>query len=313
MGCTSSSDKAPLGLSSSSSNNSAKKLDLSPDAKAAMVTNGWDKGYVAFGFTASESCVKIGVGLPIANKKDVKWVTVSFDDSPLEQIPKDFDPNMMAPGSKQKIGVRSELFSLITSGVSHMPALAIDGDMYMGSDAILKMLALEAGVPTKVTELIDHSINNSDTIFEGLKHWGWAGMHASQNYGMVNKKNYIDYGQGKKDEAWERRVTNEIKTFMNKLEDTLADKSEINGFFVGDSLSLADASLINWVQSLEGVAGLDVKKHYPNCYTNWELTKASPPPGSLHFIYGFPVFCGYVSAANKEARDAGFDINKYWE
>lgn len=291
----------------------ATKLLLPPESKAALAEHGWDKGTVAFGFTASESSVKLAVALHILGMSDVTWVTVSFDDSPLQDIPEGFDPNMMTPGSKQKIGVKSELYKLITGNIGHMPALAINGDMYLESDQILKMLALKNDCSSEVINLIDYSILYQEKIFEALKHWGWSGMHAAQNYSMVNKANYIDYGEGKKDEAWEKEITDVIKDFMSKLEKTLADKSNINGFWVGDSLTLADASLINWVQSLEGVAGLDVKKNYPSCYANWEKVKSSPPEGSLHFIYGFPVFCGFVAQANKDARTNGFDINKYWE
>jgi len=162
-------------------------------------------------------------------------------------------------------------------------------------------------------ELIDLSLKHTDDVFEALKHWGWAGLHSSQDYAMVNKKNYIAYGNGKKSEEWEKEKTDSIKTLMSGLEGILASKPDVNGFFIGDSLTLADAALINWVQSLEGVSGLDVKQFYPKSYQNWELVKANPPEGSLHFIYGFPVFCGYVAAANKDAREAGFDINKYFE
>jgi len=294
-----------------------ESLNLSQEAKNALVSHGWDKGYVAFGFSASESTAKVAISLPIAGVKDVTWVTTSFDDSPLEDIPEDFDPNMMTPGSKQKLGVKSELFSLITGGYSLMPCLAIDGEMFTKSDAIVRMLAddtMDDSDPNKkkVLELIDLSIKYSDDIFEALKHWGWTGLHSAQDYAMVDKKNYIEYGNGNKSEEWEKKKTDAIKSLMDKLEETLAAKPEVNGFFIGDSLTLADAALINWVQSLEGVTGLDVKKHYPKCYQNWELVKANPPEGSLHFIYGFPVFCGYVLAANKDAREAGFDINKYF-
>ena len=295
-----------------------KSVILSAEGKKALASNGWDKGYVAFGFSASESTAKVATGLPIAGIKDVKWITTSFDDSPLEDIPEDFDPNMMTPGSKQKLGVKSELFSLITGGHALMPCLAIDGEMYTGSDSIVKLLAVDTmddSDPQKkeVLELIDLSIKYADVIFEALKHWGWTGLHSAQDYAMVNKKNYIAYGKGNKSAEWEKETTDGIKALMGKLEETLAAKPEVNGFFVGDSLTLADSALINWVQSLEGVTGLDVKKYYPKCYQNWELVKANPPEGSLHFIYGFPVFCGYVAATNKDAREAGFDINKYFE
>ena len=42
-------------------------------------------------------------------------------------IPEDFDQNMMTPGSTQKVGVKSKLFSLITGGIATMPALSING------------------------------------------------------------------------------------------------------------------------------------------------------------------------------------------
>ena len=253
------------------------------------------------------------MGLPIAGISDVKWVTVSFDGSDLEDIPEGFDPNMMTPGSTQKLGVKSDLFKLITGGSSSMPALAIDGEMHIESDEILKMIAQQKGVASEILALIDLSVKNNNSIFEALKHWGWSGLHASQEYAMVSKEHYLEFGQGNKSEEWEKQSTDLIKTFMSKQEQVLAAKSEINSFFVGDKLIVADASLFNWVQSLEGVAGLDVKSYYPKCYENWEKVKANPPAGSQHFIYGFPVFCGYVAYANKEAREAGFDINKYWK
>jgi len=287
-------------------------VNMSPEAKAAMVANGWDKGYVAFGFTASEATVKVATALPQV-QENVKWVTVSFDDTTVMDIPKDFDQNMMTPGSTQILGVKSELYSLITDGVACMPALAIDGQMYNGSEQIVKMLAIVNKSSKEVMDLVELSLNNNDKLLQACKHFGWCGMHKYQNYAMVNKDHYVNYGNGVKDETWEKNVADVIKAFFGKLEAVLAAKPKINGFFVGDSQTLADASLINWVQSFEGVCGLDVKKHYPLCYANWELVKATPPSGSLPFIYGFPVFCGYVTDANKDARLAGFDINKYWE
>jgi len=293
---------------------SVNKSSLSPEGKAALVEHGWDKGYVAFGFSASETTVKVATALSLTGI-DVQWVTVSFDGSDLEDIPEDFDPNMITPGSKQKLGVKSELFSLITGGKPMMPALAIDGVVYTESEGIVKMLAEKEEISDKEknVELIELSAKYNEPIFQALKHWGWAGLHAYQNYSMVNKEHYVSYGQGNQTEEWEKEKTDAIKEFMGALEEILKAKPKVNGFFIGDSRSFADAALINWVQSLEGVAGLDVKKYYPNCHENWGIIKASPPDGSAHFIYGFPVFCGYVTQANQHAREAGFDINKYWE
>jgi len=306
-----------MGCGSSAPKDAAKepglqKLTLSPEAQSALVEHGWDKGYVAFGFTASEATCKLAVGLPIA-KIDAKWVTISFDDSNLEPIPEGFDPNFMSPKSEKKMGVKCDLFSKITNGAASMPALAINGEMYLGSDAILKMLAVKANAPKEVIDLIGLSIQHQEAIFEALKHWGWCAMHEYQNYAMVNKEHYQGYGKGNKDEAWEKKVTDEIKTFMSKLEAVLAERKEVTGYYVGDSLTLADASLFNWVQSLEGVTALDVKKYYPKVHANWEKIKEMAPDGSAHFIHGFPVFCGYVTQANQQLREDGFDINKYWK
>ena len=44
----------------------------------------------------------------------------------------------------------------------------------------------------------------------------------------------------------------------------------------------------------------------------WTKLKESRPKGSERFILGFPTLCEYASAANKAAREGGFDINKYW-
>lgn len=300
-------------MGSKASKTPSTKVELTKEAKEALAANGWDKGYVAFGFVASESVAKVAVGLGIAGIPDVKWVTVSFDDSELADIPEDFDPNFMSPGSTQKLGVKSELYKLITGGKAAMPALCIDGEMHMESVGILKMLAIEKGASKEVMELIDLSLNNDENNLQALKHWGWAGLHAAQNYAMVNKSHYLGFGKDNKTEAWEKDCTDKIKVFMDKQEEILAAKSEVNGCFYGDIMTLGDAALLNWVQSFEGVTGLDVKKYYPKCYANWEKIKENPPAGSQHFIYGFPVFCGYVAAANKDLREAGFDINKYWE
>jgi len=265
---------------------------------------------VAFGLSASESTTKIATALPILGK-EATWITLSFDDAPLAGV-EGRDPNTITPGSVAAMGVKSDEWKLLSGGRSCMPALAIDGQVYMDADEIVKMLAVMSNAPAEVLDLIDHSRANTHELLEALKHWGWCAMHASQGYAMVNKDHYDTLGQGNQSSSWETAKADLIKAFLGKLEATLAAKPSINGFYVGDSLTLADASLINWPLSLSGVAGLNVELEYPKLWKHWQLVQASPPKGSEPFIFGFPMFCGYVAAANKAGREAGFDINKYW-
>ena len=261
------------------------KINMSEEAKTAMAENGWDTGMVAFGFTVSEATVKLATGLPVAaadkqDDDDVTWVSVSFDDSPLGST-EGMGADTVTPGAKHSLGVKSELYSTITGGACAMPTLAINGQMYTESDQLLLLLAKQnKDTPKEVTDLIQLSIDHSDNNFQVLKHWGWAAFHKGSGYAMVTADHYTPYGQGAsdKDDEWETNVTDKVKTFFDKLESVLAaNKKEVDGFYVGDSMTLADCVLINWPQSFSGVTGLDVAKYYPKVHANFEMLKANPP------------------------------------
>lgn len=127
-----------------------------------------------------------------------------------------------------------------------MPALAIDGEVYVESELIVKKLAVESGASAEVLELIDLSATNCDRMLEATKHWGWSGLHKSMKYTMVNEAHYSEYGEGNKSAEWESETCAIVDGFMRTLEAKLSAKSELNGYFVGDSMTLADCSLINW-------------------------------------------------------------------
>jgi len=300
-----------MGCGSSSPAFKATKVTMTPEIKTAMKENGWDTGIVAFGNLASESCCTVAIALSIA-KKDVRWVSMTFDDQAPQDMPEDYDENFKCPNSNQVIGVKDPTYSLICGGVPLMPAVAIDGQMYLESTEIIRMLADMTFAPQKVKDLIDAAIKFNKVFLETVKHWGWAAMHAGNNYAMVNKENYTDFGKGNKDEEWERRSTNLVKAFLENLEVELDKKPEINGYFVGNTLTMADAALFNVVQSLELIAGLKVKDHYPKLYANWEMLKATEPENSKQYLTAFPYFAQMCSQANKEPRANGFDINNYW-
>ena len=280
------------------------EVELTAEARELLIKKGWDKGFVGFGFTASESTVRLAVAFNVLGKP-CTWVMLSFDDKPLRNTA-DEDPNMITPGATEMMGVKSDTWKLLSGGRSCMPALCVDGSMFTEASEIVKMLAIQQNAPPEVLELIELSRTSTPILSEVLKHFGWSALHASTGYAMCTKEHYDAFGEGKKDAAWEKAKTDQVKAFFSKLEGILADKPAINGCYVGD------AALLNWPLSFSDVAGLNVSAEYPKLWENWTKLKESRPKGSERFILGFPTLCEYASAANKAAREGGFDINKYW-
>jgi len=286
------------------------KVNMSEEAKAAMTEHGWDTGVVAFGYALSEAAVKLTTASEVSSK-DFTWISVSFDDSPLVSTD-DMEADKYTTGAKQSLGVQSELYKIITDGASVMPVLAIDGQMYTESDQIVLMLAEQDDAPKEVIDLIQLAIDTSEENCQALKHWGWSDFHKSIGYAMVNEDHYSSYGQGTQDAEWEEDVIKSVKAFFDKLESVLAEKDSVNGYYVGDSLTFADCALLNVPQSLSGVTGLDLAKHYPKVQANFDAIKANPPAMSQQFLFGVPFFYPMITGGNKEAREDGHDINKYW-
>lgn len=260
-----------------------------------LADNRWDKGLVMFGSPASEATVKVMSALVLLNKEYTS-VEISFNDNPLED---------------NKMGVKSKEWELLSAGYCKMPALCIDGVMYVGSVKIVKMLAEQNNVSTEVMNLIDFVDVNDTKLLEAAKHWGWSGLHESNGYALANKDHYDSYGLGKKDEVWEKDAANVVKAFLDKLEALLGTKREINGFYVGDEFTLADCVLCNWPVSLGGIIGIDMEKRYPKVQANYLKLKEYGQEGMKIHFEQFPGFVGYIQGAMKEKREGGFDINKY--
>ena len=271
-------------------------IEQSDEAKKLMAARGWDKGFVVFGAGASEATVKVLTTVCLLKGNDFKHVDVSFDDAAL--------------GEEDKLGVKTDTWKSLTAGRSNMPAIAIDGVMYMESELICRKLAKESGASTEVLEMIDLSLASSERMINAVKHWAWSGLHASMGYAIVNKDHYTSFGQGTQTEAWEKESGQVIDTFMKALETKLAAKPALNGYFVGDSMTVADCVLINWYLTLGCIGALDIESRYPKFCENWQLLKAKAPAGAQWHYEHFPGFGGYAANANKDARAAGFDINK---
>lgn len=208
------------------------------------------------------------------------------------------------------MGVKSNDWKLLSGGYSCMPALCVDGVMYMESVQIVQMLAVQEKTSKEVMDLIEFVAANDGKMLEAAKHWGWHGFHDSMGFAIANKEHYSSYGKGNKDEAWEKETAAAVKAFLEKLEAVLAARKEINGYYVGDGLTLADCVLCNWPLTLGGVAGVDIEKKFPKVQANYAKLKELNPPGMQVHLEHFPGFVGGVQGANKEKREAGFDINK---
>jgi len=287
---------AALGAAPAAVGTTPQIIKQSDEAKALMKARGWDTGYVVFGAGPSEATVRVLTAVALVKKADYKQVEISFDDTKL--------------GDEPKMGVKSDEWKLLSAGVSKMPALAIDGVLMMGSTEIVKKLAMDTGAPAEVMELIDLSAAASDRIIDGVKHWGWSALHASTGYAMVNQEHYTAFGEGQQTAEWEKETCRVLDKFMKCLEGKLAAKPAVNGFFVGNALTLADCALINWYLTLAAITGLDVDSRYPKFAENFKKLKEINPPGASHHFEHFPGFGQYCAGANKEARERGFDINK---
>lgn len=193
-----------------------------------------------------------------------------------------------------------------------MPGLCIDGVMYVESVRIVKMLADKYGASPEEMELINLVDMYDATILEAAKHWGWCGLHASNDWALVNKEHYFSYGIGSRDGAWERDTAQNVRGFLERLEAQLGARQEINGYYLGNQLTLADCVLVNAPFTLGGVAGVNLEQNYPLVHANHMKLREINPPGMEAHFEQFPTYVGYVQGANAENRAQGFDINQYW-
>jgi len=249
-------------------------------------------------------------------KGNVQWVDLTFDKKPLSE-----------KNGKKSMGVNSDMWLTLSDSKGFMPAIAIDGKIMMDAYAIVQHLwsqypdtSLSDEEKQKVEALLELNTQQSERLLQVLKHWGWAAMNGK-------KKNYLEFGYGKKDLGWEQDSVKVVDDFFRQLEDSLKAKKEKNGsldgFFVGNKMTLADCALINWAQSFKLVIGLNVPKRYPLVWETHELMKKTAPAGSKDFYGTFPMFGMFIGALNARNRGScccclcgkGFYIEnqKYWE
>jgi len=287
-----------------------------------MAEKGWDKGIVVFGMLASEATVKVATALNLLQQQDnfsyknnVQWVDLSFDTKPFSE-----------KKGKKSMGVNSDMWMTLSGNKGYMPALAVDGQLMLDAYSILAYLwdqfpdqSLSGDEQKQVQDLLSLNSKQTERLLQTLKHWGWAAMQGK-------KKNYIEFGYGKKDLSWEQDSVKVVDDFFRQLEDKLKEKKEsggLDGFFVGNKMTLADCALINWAQSFKLVIGLNVPKRYPLVWENHELMKKKAPAGSKDFYGTFPMFAKVVGVLNARNRGSGccclcgkgFNIEnqKYWD
>ena len=116
---------------------------LSAEAQAIFDKQGWGKGLTLFCQPVSEASVKIVTALNLltASKNSFpdsfNLVIVNFNDEALGEN----EQHVGMSGKALSLGVKSAEYAAITGGHSKMPALALDGVLYIESDQIVKMLA----------------------------------------------------------------------------------------------------------------------------------------------------------------------------
>jgi len=287
-----------------------------------MREKGWDKGIVVFGALASESTVKVSTAVELLQQQEgfpykgnVQWVDLSFDTKPFSE-----------KNGKTSMGVNSDMWLTLSGGKGFMPAIAIDGYMMLDAYVIVQHLwsqfpdqSLIDEEQQEVQTLLDLNSQQTERLLQALKHWGWAAMNGK-------KKNYLEFGYSKKDLGWEQDSAKVVDDFFRQLENTLKAKKEsdgLNGFFVGNKMTLADCAMINWAASFKLVIGLNVPKRYPLVWENHELMKKKAPAGSKDFYGTFPMYAKVVGALNARNRGSGccclcgkgfkIENQKYWE
>ena len=92
------------------------------ECKTLLKEQGWDQGVVFFGNPASENSVRMLTMLEYLKAKGkipgYKLVTIDFNAAPFD-------------ATKAYMGKESPEWQTLTSGLTYMPGVAIDGTMYM--------------------------------------------------------------------------------------------------------------------------------------------------------------------------------------
>ncbi|CAB9504335.1 expressed unknown protein [Seminavis robusta] len=284
------------------------------DKSKIMADNGWDKGFVYFGHPATETTVKVVTAVQFLTTQDnfpfkkedgtLKHVILNFDDKP---IAKDDEKNEVS------LGIDSAEYKCVSGGRTFMPAVAIDGEMFFESGEIVKMLhekypdsTLTPEEKKQVDEWIQFNIDNTNRMLVALKHFGWCFMQGA-------RPNYVAYGKGNKDDAWEKELVKDVHVFFEKMDKHFVDKKE-PAFFVGDKLTMADCVMINWPWSFHLIVELKIEERYPNVWKHFNALKDKAIAGSDAHYNVFPYFANVVTDLAKEARAEGFHIEneKHW-
>ena len=246
---------------------------------------GLSKGLVWFGSqTSSEHSVKIAAALGLVSRQpnfrfdEVKHVNVTFDEAPL----------IKRPDERVSLGVWSSDYSIITDGAAMMPAICVDGAMQTDSDLILRWIGetypderLSQDERAHVSQWIQFNLVHGESVSLAAKHWGWCATSRGR------RPHYKGYGAGARDLAWEQALIADVHQLLQTIDAHFAAKAD-KAFYVGDRMTLADCAMLSWPWSLACVAGLAIKRRYPNVWAHAEALRARAPAGTHAFYQAFP-------------------------
>jgi glutathione S-transferase len=181
------------------------------------------------------------------------------------------------------MGVSSKEWLAMSDGKGYMPAILMDGEMYMESAEIVKSFAeqypdttLSDDERAEVMKWIDFNLEKQEMLVEAEKHWDTAAL-------SPDKPNYVTFGPGRRDAAWEKGRIKFVDDFFKTLDKHFEGNKEndnIMTYYVGDKMTLADCAMINWPLTFSRMARLNVKGRYPNLWAHHEAFRDSKPDGA---------------------------------
>lgn len=257
----------------------AKAEPMGPEAVKILKDHGWDKGFVYFGSPAGNP-VKVETAIHLLMKQpnfkhQVTWVNVKvFDATPLQ-----------TKNGETIMGSASDEWVALSNGKGYLPGVAIDGVMYMDGWNILKLLtllfpstSLSDSEWAEVVEWVDLDAKYNEYLMETLVTFSKFPPVPSKS-GLLSNNGY-----GKHDLTWEKERVRITDEYFKMLNAALGRKpGGINGYIVGDTLTIADCAHISYCWILYLGARLDVPRRYPKVYENMLKLKEKCPTGAEEF------------------------------
>lgn len=266
-----------------------------PEMKAILQKLGLDKGCVVIGAGVSEKTVKVSTAVLMLTKQSSGF---PYTESQVQLVELGFGektPPVIEGGKCVKMGSLCQEFMTLTWNRCYMPAMVLDGTVYMEAGKIVEHFSklypdksLSDAERKEVTKWVDFNNENDGYLMDAAIHWGWYGFKRAigHPFGKV-------YGPGTRSDEWEMNTFLKVHDFLSQCEHHFQNKKKgggLNGYYVGNKMTFADCIMINWAQTFGDITGMDVQKHYPVYYENQQILIRLDPPGLKVHVEGFSFY-----------------------